>query len=117
MPDHFKKIYKTAWEIKQRNIIEMARDRQPFIDQSQSMNLFVEDLTFDKFTAIQFHAWNNKLKTGSYYIRTRPAIDGQKFTIDPEYQEKFEIKEILREQEKNKTILKEEEEVCLLCSS
>ena len=63
IPQYIKDIYKTVWELKQRYIIELAADRQPFIDQSQSMNLFVEDLTYQKFNSLQFYAWNKKLKT------------------------------------------------------
>lgn len=117
IPNNFKQLYKTAWEIKQKNIIEMGRDRQAFIDQSQSMNLFVEELDIRKFTALQFYSWRCGLKTGSYYIRTRPAMVAQKFTISPEIQKEFELQQLLKEQEKNKTLIDDEEEICLMCSS
>jgi ribonucleotide reductase alpha subunit len=117
IPPNMKEIYKTVWEIKQKSIIDMAKDRQAFIDQSQSMNLFIEDFNYKKFNTIQMYAWKSGLKTGSYYIRTRPAIKGEYFTIDPSFQKELELKDILLEQEKNKTVIKQEEEICLMCSS
>ena len=80
----FKHLYRTSWEISQKSIMEMAVDRQPFVDQSQSMNLFFKDFTFDKFSTSQLFAWRNKLKTGSYYVRTQASIAPQKFTINPD---------------------------------
>jgi ribonucleotide reductase alpha subunit len=117
IPDAIKSLYKTVWEIKQKSIIEMARDRQPFIDQSQSMNLFIEDLSFKKFNALQFYGWKCGLKTGSYYIRTRVAMMSQKFTISPEVQREIELNEILKSQEKAKTVVDDEQNICLMCSS
>ncbi len=117
IPDNIKVLYKTVWEIKQKSIIEMAKDRQPFVDQSQSMNLFIEDLSFKKFNALQFYSWKCGLKTGSYYIRTRVAMMSQKFTISPEVQREIELNEILKSQEKAKTIVEADEEICLMCSS
>lgn len=114
IPEHMKKIYKTAWEIKQKAVINLAIDRQPFIDQSQSMNLYIEDYTPDIFTSMQFYAWSRKLKTGSYYIRTRPAMHAQKFTIDPAAQARLSEKEYKIFIE---NIPEVEEETCLLCSS
>jgi ribonucleotide reductase alpha subunit len=73
--------YKTVWEISQRVVIDHAADRQPFVDQSQSMNLYVESLTMEKFTSMHFYGWSKKLKTGCYYMRTRAAVTPDKFTI------------------------------------
>ena len=84
IPDDFKLLYRTAWEIPQKSVMEMCIDRQPFIDQAQSMNLFFKDFTFDKFSTAQFYAWSNKLKTGSYYIRTQASVAPQKFTVNPD---------------------------------
>lgn len=83
-----KALYKTAYEIRKNKIIQMASDRQPFIDQTQSMNLFFQDFTYDKhFYKIFLCAWKRKLKTGSYYIRTRPAADAQNITVDPDVEQ------------------------------
>jgi ribonucleotide reductase alpha subunit len=74
--------YKTTWEIKQRTLIDMARDRGAFIDQSQSLNLFVADPTYSKLTSMHFFAWKAGLKTGMYYLRTRPKADAIQYTVD-----------------------------------
>ncbi len=84
IPDHLKLIYKTAWEIKQKTILDMAADRGAFIDQSQSLNIFMEQPNFAKLTSMHFHAWKRGLKTGMYYLRSRPAADAIKFTVDQE---------------------------------
>jgi ribonucleoside-diphosphate reductase subunit M1 len=78
IPDDLKKLYKTVWEISQRVIIDMAADRGAFIDQSQSMNLFSAEPTFGKLTSMHFYAWKKGLKTGMYYLRSRPAVDAIK---------------------------------------
>jgi ribonucleotide reductase alpha subunit len=77
-----KEIYKTSWEIKQRNIIDMAADRGAFICQSQSLNVFMEEANYKKLSSLHFYAWQRGLKTGMYYLRTRPAADAIKFTVD-----------------------------------
>ena len=119
IPDHMKQLYKTVWEIKQKSLVKLAAGRQPFVDQSQSMNLHFEDFTFNKFNSVQFYAWEKKLKTGCYYLRSRPAITAQKFTIDPELQKKIEKKElILQSQIQNASkISSEPDMLCLLCGS
>lgn len=85
LPTCIKEKYKTVWEIPMRNIIDMAKDRAIFIDQSQSMNLWMETPTYDKLTAMHFHSWNSGLKTGLYYLRTRAKAAPQQFTIDPTF--------------------------------
>ena len=75
--------YKTTWEIKQRILIDMARDRGAFIDQSQSLNLFVADPTYSKLTSMHFYAWKAGLKTGCYYLRSKAPVVAQQFTVDP----------------------------------
>lgn len=75
IPDSIREVYKTVWEIKQRTIIDMAADRGAFICQSQSMNLFFQDVNAAKLTSALFHAWKKGLKTGSYYIRTKAASE------------------------------------------
>ncbi len=81
IPQELKDIYKTAWEIKQKTIIDMAADRGAYICQSQSMNVFMSDVNFAKLTSMHFHAWKSGLKTGMYYLRTRAAANAVKFTI------------------------------------
>ncbi|XP_078179687.1 ribonucleoside-diphosphate reductase large subunit [Carex rostrata] len=83
IPDNLKAIYKTVWEIKQKTIVDMAVDRGCFIDQSQSLNIHMEQANFGKLTSLHFHAWSKGLKTGMYYLRTRAAADAIKFTVDP----------------------------------
>ncbi|MDM1406792.1 ribonucleoside-diphosphate reductase subunit alpha [Myroides sp. DF42-4-2] len=82
IPDDIKALYKTAWEIKQKSLIDMAADRGAFICQSQSLNLFLAEPTASKLTSMHFYAWKKGLKTGMYYLRTRPAVDAIKFTVD-----------------------------------
>jgi ribonucleoside-diphosphate reductase alpha subunit len=82
IPAELKEIYKTVWEIKQRNVIDMAADRGAFICQSQSLNLFVEQPNFAKLSSMHFYTWKKGLKTGMYYLRTKAAADAIKFTID-----------------------------------
>lgn len=84
LPDWIKKIYKTVWEMPQRRLIDMARERSPFIDQSQSLNLFLKSPTMGKLTGMHFHAWKQGLKTGMYYLRTQAASAAIQFTINDE---------------------------------
>ena len=84
VPEDIQNIYKTVWEISPRVIIDMARDRGAFIDQSQSMNLFVEDPTNAKLSSIHMYAWRQGLKTGMYYLRTRPKAKPIQFSLEPE---------------------------------
>jgi ribonucleoside-diphosphate reductase alpha subunit len=83
IPDRLKEIYRTVWEIPTRSIIDMAADRGPYIDQSQSMNLFVENPTTAKLSSMHMYAWKKGLKTGMYYLRTRAKASPIQFTIDP----------------------------------
>eukprot|EP01116_Phalansterium_solitarium_P014890 TRINITY_DN3279_c0_g1_i3.p1 TRINITY_DN3279_c0_g1~~TRINITY_DN3279_c0_g1_i3.p1 ORF type:complete len:527 (-),score=106.56 TRINITY_DN3279_c0_g1_i3:155-1735(-) len=82
IPTEIKEIYKTVWEISQRTLINMAADRGAFIDQSQSFNVFMAEPTFAKLTSLHFYAWKKGLKTGMYYLRSRPAAEAIKFTVD-----------------------------------
>lgn len=75
IPDDIKEVYKTVWEIKQKDLIEMSADRGKFICQSQSLNLFIEGVNAAKLTAAHFHSWKLGLKTGMYYLRTKSAAD------------------------------------------
>lgn len=82
IPNELKELYKTVWEIKQRTLIDMAADRGAFIDQSQSFSAFMAVPTAAKLTSMHFYAWKKGLKTGMYYLRTRPAAEAIKFTVD-----------------------------------
>jgi len=84
IPDELKQLYKTVWEISQKCIIDMAADRGRFICQSQSMNLFVEAPTFAKLSSMHMYAWKKGLKTGMYYLRTKPKAKAIQFTLEPE---------------------------------
>lgn len=95
IPQHLKKIYKTSWDLKQRAIIDHAARRGPYVCQSQSMNLFVAAPTFAKLSAMHLYAWKSGLKTGCYYLRSKPAARAQQITVD----------------------VKEEDAACLMCSS
>ena len=81
IPDDLKELYKTVWEMKMKDIIDMSRQRGFFIDQSQSLNLFMEGATMSKLTSMHFYAWKSGLKTGMYYLRTKAAVDAIKFTL------------------------------------
>lgn len=83
IPDDLKELYKTAWEIPQKTLINMARDRAPFICQSQSLNLFLVEPTYAKISSMHIYAWKQGLKTGCYYLRTKAAAAPQKFTVEP----------------------------------
>ena len=78
-----RELYRTSWEIPMKTLINMARDRAPFVCQSQSLNLFVADPTYSKLTSMHFYAWKQGLKTGCYYLRTKAAAKAQQFTVEP----------------------------------
>lgn len=84
IPDHIKKQYKTIWEIKMKKVLEMSHDRQYFIDQSQSLNIFIRKPTYAILSSMYFYGWKLGLKTGMYYLRTCPIASAIKFTIDKE---------------------------------
>ena len=87
IPENLKALYRTAWEISQRAILDMAADRGAFICQSQSLNVFMENANAPKLTSMHFHAWRSGLKTGMYYLRTKAATDAIKFTVDKKYKD------------------------------
>jgi len=107
IPDNLKLLYRTSWEISQRSILDMAADRGAFICQSQSLNIFMENVTNSKLTSMHFHAWKRGLKTGMYYLRTKAAADAIKFTIEKKYQD---------ETKEGKAIELTEEEALAMCS-
>ena len=101
-----KSIYKTAWELKQRVLIDLAAARGPYVDQSQSLNLFMANAEPGKLRQMHFHAWKSQLKTGLYYLRSKAATGATKVTIDPSL-----------ERQASKKTMGHEDETCLSCSS
>jgi ribonucleoside-diphosphate reductase alpha chain len=107
IPTDLKEIYKTVWEIKQKDLITMSAERGKFICQSQSLNLFIEGVNAAKLTSAHFHSWESGLKTGMYYLRTKSAVDAnQGLGIDIAKVKELEAKEmpITRKEEPNKGI-------------
>lgn len=111
VPQNIKNIYKTVWEIKQKAIIDHAISRSPFVDQSQSMNLFFADPDPVKLTSALMYGWKAGLKTGMYYLRSQPSVNAQQITVEP------------IDNKKEKVIIKNgkkiicTEDVCTVCSS
>jgi len=83
IPQTIRALYRTAWEIPQKVLIDLAADRAPFICQSQSLNLFLPEPTYARITSMHFYAWKKGLKTGCYYLRTKAVASAQKFTVEP----------------------------------
>ncbi len=107
-PEDLKETYKTVWETSQKTVIDMAADRAPFIDQTQSMNLWLSSPTFGKVNSMHMYAWKKGLKTGMYYLRSRSAVDAVKVTVSSEKQAKDQF---LKASQNN------EPEDCLTCSA
>lgn len=106
IPDEMKPIYKTAWELKNKVLINMAADRGKFICQSQSLNLFMEAPNFNNLSAMHLYSWKKGLKTGIYYLRTRPVTKAQQFTIEPtKKMDKKKSASDLRDEEKRKVAM------------
>jgi len=101
LPQHIRNKYKIVWEIPMKHLIDMAADRGPYICQSQSLNLWMEDPVYNKLTSMHFYAWERGLKTGIYYLRRKAKHQAQQFTIEPETKENVE----------------EQEEICEMCSA
>ena len=108
VPENLKALYKTAWEISQKVIIDMAADRGAFIDQSQSLNIFMENANFKKMSSMHFYGWKSGLKTGMYYLRTKAATDAIKFTVDKKYKEVVPVAKTEEE--------RQEDEEAMACS-
>ncbi|KAF7683081.1 Ribonucleoside-diphosphate reductase large chain [Astathelohania contejeani] len=108
IPQEIKNLYKTVWEIKMKCVVDMAIDRAPFIDQSQSLNIFIASASRNQLGSLHFHAWRNGLKTGMYYFRTKPISAAIKFTVD---------KEAVKQTLKGMTTFCTMEEGCLSCGS
>ena len=110
IPDDIKAIYKTVWELSMKSVIEQSRDRGVFVDQMQSMNLFMANPNYKKLTSMHFYAWKQHLKTGMYYLRSRGQSSG-KFSVDVNIE-----KQIREKQEKGEALTQQEEEAVLACS-
>ena len=83
IPIHLKNVYKTVWEIKQRTLIDLSADRGKFICQSQSLNIFIPRADVKKLSSAHFYSWNKGLKTGMYYLRSKPASNPIQFSLPP----------------------------------
>ncbi|KGO92173.1 ribonucleoside-diphosphate reductase subunit alpha [Flavobacterium subsaxonicum] len=94
IPQDIKDLYKTVWEMSMKDIIDMSRQRGYFIDQSQSLNLFMENASYSKLTSMHFYAWQSGLKTGMYYLRTKSAVDAIKFTLNNDKKAEPEVEAI-----------------------
>lgn len=105
IPEQIRNKYKTVWELPMKSLIDMAADRGAFICQSQSLNLWLEDPTYNTLTSMHFYAWSKGLKTGIYYLRRRGKHQAQQFTIEPE------------KDEETPEFVSQEEEICEMCSA
>jgi ribonucleotide reductase alpha subunit len=100
LPEHIRNKYKIVWEIPMKHLIDMAADRGAYICQSQSLNLWMEDPTYNSLTSMHFYSWKQGLKTGIYYLRRKAKHQAQQFTIEPEKRE-----------------VEEKEDICESCSA
>jgi ribonucleotide reductase alpha subunit len=110
IPDNLKAVYRTVWEIQQKSLIDMAADRGPYIDQSQSLNIFMEDPTIAKLSSMHLYGWRKGLKTGMYYLRTRPKAKPIQVTVP------VAPKEPVNTPEQILACSRENPEGCLMCS-
>jgi ribonucleotide reductase alpha subunit len=108
IPRVLKQKYRISWEIPMRSLIDMSSDRGAYVCQSQSLNLWMENPTYDKLTSMHFYSWSKGLKTGIYYLRTKAKASAHQFTIDPKLLEK--------QQAKDKGQTTQIDEGCLMCS-
>ena len=116
VPQRLKDLYKTAWEISQKAIIEQAADRGAYICQSQSLNIFMENANFGKLTSMHFYGWEKGLKTGMYYLRTKAATDAIKFTVDKTVSEEPIAAQIVEDQQAAIACSLDDPENCEMCS-
>jgi len=115
IPDDIKNLYKTSWELKQKALMDLSIGRGPYVCQTQSLNLFFEEPTTKILTSAMFYAWKNGLKTGVYYVRSRPKTQAQQFTIDPKLIKNRELQEKQDKNTNNKSVVCNDE-VCTMCS-
>ena len=116
IPQRLKELYKTAWEISQKAIVEQAADRGAYICQSQSLNIFMENANFGKLTSMHFYGWEKGLKTGMYYLRTKAATDAIKFTVDKTVTEEPKAADIVEDQQAAIACSLDDPENCEMCS-
>uniref|UniRef100_A0A674E7N4 Ribonucleoside-diphosphate reductase n=1 Tax=Salmo trutta TaxID=8032 RepID=A0A674E7N4_SALTR len=121
IPDDLKELYKTVWEISQKTILKMAADRGAFIDQSQSLNIHIAEPNYGKLTSMHFYGWKQGLKTGMYYLRTKPAANPIQFTLN---KEKLKGSQSVKNEEEIKELNRaamvcslENRDDCLMCGS
>lgn len=112
IPKELRELYRTAWELKQKTLIDQSADRGAYVCQSQSLNLFMEDPDFKKLSSMHFYSWQRGLKTGIYYLRTRSRAQAQKFTIDPSLMKLTNMRN-----PQPITASKPDEQECTFCSS
>jgi ribonucleotide reductase alpha subunit len=119
--DELKALYKTVWEISMKSVIEQCRDRGMFVDQMQSMNLFMANPNYKKLTSMHFYAWKQHLKSGMYYLRSKASASAGKFSIDAGLE-----KQIREKQDQGKSLTQNEatllcsidnKEACMMCTS
>jgi ribonucleoside-diphosphate reductase alpha chain len=116
IPDDIKALYKTVWELSQKALIELSADRAPFIDHTQSLNLFLANPTLKKLTSMHFYAWKKGLKTGIYYLRSKASYSASKFSIDAELEKKVKENKELTIEEQTLLCSLENKDACLMCS-
>tara|TARA_B110000285_G_C15099396_1_gene604082 strand:- start:287 stop:2020 length:1734 start_codon:yes stop_codon:yes gene_type:complete len=117
IPENLKALYRTAWEISQRAIVDMSADRGAFICQSQSLNVFMENVNTAKLTSMHFYSWKKGLKTGMYYLRTKAATDAIKFTVDKKYKDAPVVApEAPEAPQKSVLEMTDEEQAAMACS-
>jgi ribonucleoside-diphosphate reductase alpha chain len=116
IPQELKDLYKTVWEMSMKDIIDMSRQRGYFVDQSQSLNLFMQDANYSKLTSMHFYAWKSGLKTGMYYLRTKSAVNAIQFTVS---KNKKEVEKPLTPQELKEMLIASQNnpDDCEMCGS
>jgi len=117
IPSELKNIYKTVWELSMKTLIDMAAERGAFIDQSQSFNIFISEPSMSKLTSMHFYSWKKGLKTGMYYLRTRPAVDAIKFTVSTVRESEESTSDSKGESKEGEAKVCVKDQDCLVCSS
>ena len=122
IPENLKALYKTSWEISQKVTINYAADRGAFIDQSQSLNVFMENPTLGKLTSMHFYGWKSGLKTGMYYLRTKSAVNAIQFTLSKEKKKTTQEQDEPMSPEEFKAMVESSknggpDDDCLMCGS
>jgi len=120
IPAHIRALYKTVWEIKQKTVIDQSADRGPFVCHTQSLNLYLEDADMTKLTNMHFYGWKKGLKTGLYYLRTRPKAKTMSFNLDPNLVKKSASLQTVQQvapAEEEPVLVCRKEEGCVMCSA